>query len=298
MRVCAPVREGIHRGSTPSAARPPTRRARGGPAGRARGPTSWTPACCWPTRARCGRFDEHEVVLPVVVITELEGKRHHPELGYFARAALRLLDELRVAARTAGPAGADRGERRHAARRAQPHRPDLAALGLPARRQRLPDPGRGPQPRRARAARSRWSPRTCRCASRPPRSGSTPRSTSPSWPPSPAGPGMAEVEVASAELDELYDDGVLDHRRRRRPALPHRARCCSPSGAAPWVASGPTSRCSWSGATGTPSGCTAAPRSSGSPWSCCWTPRSGSSRWAAAPAPASRPWRCAPVSRR
>ena len=42
------------------------------------------------------RFDEHEVVLPVVVITELEGKRHHPELGYFARAALRRLDELRV----------------------------------------------------------------------------------------------------------------------------------------------------------------------------------------------------------
>ena len=27
------------------------------------------------------RFEEHEVVLPVVVITELEGKRHHPELG-------------------------------------------------------------------------------------------------------------------------------------------------------------------------------------------------------------------------
>ena len=42
------------------------------------------------------RFAEHEVVLPVVVITELEGKRHHPELGYFARAALRMLDELRV----------------------------------------------------------------------------------------------------------------------------------------------------------------------------------------------------------
>lgn len=42
------------------------------------------------------RFDEHEVVLPVVVITELEGKRHHPELGYFARSALRALDELRV----------------------------------------------------------------------------------------------------------------------------------------------------------------------------------------------------------
>ena len=42
------------------------------------------------------RFAEHEVVLPVVVITELEGKRHHPELGFFARAALRMLDDLRV----------------------------------------------------------------------------------------------------------------------------------------------------------------------------------------------------------
>ena len=42
------------------------------------------------------RFAEHEVVLPVVVITELEGKRHHPELGYFARTALRTLDDLRV----------------------------------------------------------------------------------------------------------------------------------------------------------------------------------------------------------
>jgi PhoH-like ATPase len=42
------------------------------------------------------RFAEHEVVLPVVVITELEAKRHHPELGYFARQALRLLDDLRV----------------------------------------------------------------------------------------------------------------------------------------------------------------------------------------------------------
>jgi PhoH-like ATPase len=42
------------------------------------------------------RFDEHEVVLPLVVISELEGKRHHPELGWFARTALRMLDELRV----------------------------------------------------------------------------------------------------------------------------------------------------------------------------------------------------------
>lgn len=42
------------------------------------------------------RFDEHEVVLPVVVVTELEAKRQHPELGYFARQALRLLDDYRI----------------------------------------------------------------------------------------------------------------------------------------------------------------------------------------------------------
>ena len=42
------------------------------------------------------RFAEHEVVLPLVVISELEGKRHHPELGGFARQALRILDDLRV----------------------------------------------------------------------------------------------------------------------------------------------------------------------------------------------------------
>jgi PhoH-like ATPase len=42
------------------------------------------------------RFAEHEVVLPVVVISELEKKRNDPELGYFARQALRFLDNLRV----------------------------------------------------------------------------------------------------------------------------------------------------------------------------------------------------------
>nr|WP_221234401.1 PhoH family protein [Terrimesophilobacter mesophilus] len=42
------------------------------------------------------RFAEHSVVLPVVVISELEAKRNDPEIGYFARQALRFLDDLRV----------------------------------------------------------------------------------------------------------------------------------------------------------------------------------------------------------
>ena len=73
--------------------------------------------------AAIARFAEHQVVLPVVVITELEAKRHHPELGYFARQALRHLDDLRIehgrldAELPVGDAG------RHGPRRAQPLRP-------------------------------------------------------------------------------------------------------------------------------------------------------------------------------
>jgi len=42
------------------------------------------------------RFKEHELVIPIIVINELEKKRHDPEIGYFARQALRNLDDLRI----------------------------------------------------------------------------------------------------------------------------------------------------------------------------------------------------------
>ncbi len=47
--------------------------------------------------AALARFAEHEVLIPITVVSELETKRDHPELGYFARAALRTLDDLRIA---------------------------------------------------------------------------------------------------------------------------------------------------------------------------------------------------------
>src|SRR3954465_932728 len=58
------------------------------------------------------RFGDADVVLPLVVIGELEDKRHHPELGWFARQALRILDDLRVAhgrAAAPGPGGEEGG---------------------------------------------------------------------------------------------------------------------------------------------------------------------------------------------
>jgi PhoH-like ATPase len=44
-----------------------------------------------------GRFAEHEVVIPLVVLSELERKRHHPDLGWAARETLRMLEDLRLA---------------------------------------------------------------------------------------------------------------------------------------------------------------------------------------------------------
>ena len=58
--------------------------------------TSSTPPSCSPTPGALLRFGDSDVVLPLVVIGELEDKRDHPELGWFARQSLRMLDDLRV----------------------------------------------------------------------------------------------------------------------------------------------------------------------------------------------------------
>ena len=43
------------------------------------------------------RFDEHDVVVPLVVIEELDGKKtRHDEIGRNARTALRLIEEVRA----------------------------------------------------------------------------------------------------------------------------------------------------------------------------------------------------------
>ncbi len=155
------------------------------------------------------RFAEHEVVLPVVVITELEGKRHHPELGFFARSALRSLDDLRVvhgrldepvAIGTEG--GTLRVELNHTDPQSLPsgfrlgdndtrilavahnlsqegHRVTLVSKDLPLRI-KASAVGLDAQEYRAEGIND---------------SGYT---------------GMAELEVPATDLDELYEDGVID----------------------------------------------------------------------------------------
>ncbi|WP_231263126.1 PhoH family protein [Nocardioides alpinus] len=155
------------------------------------------------------RFAEHEVVLPVVVITELEGKRNHPELGYFARAALRSLDDLRVVhGRLDEPVsigtegGTLRVELNHTDPQSLPsgfrlgdndtrilavahnlsqegHRVTLVSKDLPLRI-KASAVGLDAQEYRAEVISD---------------SGYT---------------GMTELEVPASDLDELYEDGVID----------------------------------------------------------------------------------------
>ena len=156
-----------------------------------------------------GRFDEHEVVLPVVVVTELEGKRHHPELGYFARAALRMLDELRV---THGrldepvPVGDRGGSIRVELNHTDPQSlPSGFRLGdndsrILAVAKNLADEGRRVTvvskdlPMRIKASAVGLDAQEY-LAELAAESGWT---------------GMTEVEVTGSDLDELYDDGVLE----------------------------------------------------------------------------------------
>ena len=157
------------------------------------------------------RFAEHEVVLPVVVITELEGKRHHPELGYFARSALRLLDELRIThGRLDEPVpvgelgGTIRVELNHTDSDSLPSGFRLGDndTRILAVAHNLADEGYDVTlvskdlPLRIKASAVGLAAEEYR--------GETIADSDPGY------SGMAEIEVTAPELDELYDDGTLD----------------------------------------------------------------------------------------
>jgi len=159
--------------------------------------------------AAIGRFAEHRVVLPVVVITELEAKRHHPELGFFARQALRHLDDLRI---THGRLDADlpvgdlggtvRVELNHAD-------PQVLPPGF-----RLGDNDtRILSVARSLAAEgddvvlvSKDLPLRVKAAS----IGLTAQEYRAELPPDSGWTGMAELDLTAAEIDELYGTGKLD----------------------------------------------------------------------------------------
>ena len=235
-------------------------------------------------------------MLPLVVITELEGKRHHPELGWFARQSLRMLDELRIKhGRLDQPVPVNDAAARCASSSTTPTRG--CCRRLPQRLERRPDPsvaldlaaeGRDvtlvskDMPLRVKAA-------SVGLAADEYRHG---QASDPTW------TGMAELERRPRNRSASCTRVRRSSRRTARAALPHRP------GAAlrPRLGAGPgatrTRRCGWSAATGRRSACAAGPPSSGSRWTSCSTTRSASSRSAAGPAPASRLSRCARASRR
>src|ERR1700689_553966 len=161
-----------------------------------------------------GRFADHEVVLPVVVITELEAKRHHPELGFFARQALRYLDDLRVeygrldADLPVGDLGGTvRVELNHAD-------PTVLPAGF-----RLGDNDtRILSVARSLAAEgksvvlvSKDLPLRVKAAS----VGLTAQEYRAELPPDSGWTGMAELDATAAEIDALYENGTLDSEAAR-----------------------------------------------------------------------------------
>ena len=164
--------------------------------------------------AAVGRFAEHRVVVPVVVITELEAKRHHPELGYFARQALRMLDDLRIehgrldADIPVGDFGGSiRVELNHSDPSVLPAGfrlgdSDTRILSVACN---LANEGDDvvlvskDLPLRVKAASVGLTAQEYR-AELPPDSGWT---------------GMAELDATAAEIDELYENGTLDSEAAR-----------------------------------------------------------------------------------
>ena len=155
------------------------------------------------------RFAEHDVVLPVVVITELEAKRHHSELGYFARTALRHLDDLRIShGRLDSPVPANElggtihVELNHADPAALPDGFRLGDNDSRILAVALNFAGEGRDvtlvskdlPMRVKAAAVGLAAEEYRAE----------LAVETEW------TGMAEVEVSGADLDQLYDRGVLD----------------------------------------------------------------------------------------
>ncbi len=201
-------------------------------------------------------------------------------------------------ARTTRLSRSPSGERRFTARRTEPLQHVRAARPgcSSATTTRASSPSRSTW--RTTGSMSRSSPRTCRCASRPHRSASPPRSTGPNWRWTPAGPGMAEIDLGSEQMAELYDNETLS-------TAAGGATCRSTPGSS----STPTAARRSVACTGRGDAAARARRprhlraarpvapSSGSPSTCCSTPRSASSRSAGAPEPASRRSRCAPASR-
>ena len=157
------------------------------------------------------RFAEHAVVLPVVVVTELEAKRHDPEIGYFARQALRNLDDLRVqherldfpiAVGTAG--GTLRVELNHSSMAVLPSGLQLADNDsrILAVAMNLAEDGvdvvvvSKDLPLRVKAASVGLAAEEYRAE----------LAVDPSY------TGLAEIEVSSEQMSDLYDDAVISSR--------------------------------------------------------------------------------------
>ena len=233
----------------------------------------------------CTRFAEHEVVVPLVVISELEAKRHHHELGWFARQALRAFDDMRIEHGRLDqpiPVGTQGGtlhvELNHSDPTVLPagFRTDTndariltCAANLAAEGKRVTLVSRGHSAARRAGAVGLTADEYH--AQDVITSGWT---------------GMAEVDVSAEEIDALFAEGEIDlEDARNMPCTPESG--CSVEVRTRSGGSTPTRRCSWFAAT-EGSGARRSAEQRGGVSTCCSTSR-WASRWKQSPR-----WRCAP----
>ena len=150
--------------------------------------TCSTRPCCCPTRRRSSGSPSTRSCSRSSWSASWRASGNDPEIGLLRPAGAaqpRRAARPARAARLPDPGRRDGGI---AAGRAEPLQHVRAAQRDAARRQRHAHPRGRHEPRATTGSTSRSSPRTCRCASRPPRSAWPPRSTAPSRPSTPAGP--------------------------------------------------------------------------------------------------------------
>ena len=235
-----------------------------------------------------------QVVVPLVVISELEAKRHHHELGWFAREALRMFDDLRLEHGRLDqpiPVGSQGGTLHVELNHSDPACCPPASDG----HQRRPHPDVRRQPRRRGQARHVGQQGHSAAGQGRRRSDCRPTNTARRMSSSSGWTGMAELDVTSEEIDAP----VLRRRDRTRggakPAMSHRDSAAGRQ--LPRAGPGQPREADAAG-PGRPGGVRparplsraarrAGPAARRDRWASC--------RWAERPAPASRRWHCAPA---
>ena len=180
------------------------------------------------------RFAEHEVIVPIVVITRTGRKTPRPRTGILRPQGPEAPGRPQGRARRTGPPIPLGRRRRDPQGGDEPHLPRGAARRIPGRRQRQPHPRRREEPRQRRPERhgGLQGPADARQGLR---HGAAQRtSTATNWSRTPAGPGWPKSRPARRKSPpSTATNPSSSPPLRNCPSTP--GWCCSPTAVPPWA---------------------------------------------------------------